>query len=33
MAMTVLSVIPLIVIFFMAQRRFIQGIVISGIKG
>ncbi len=33
MAMTVLSVIPLIVVFFMAQRRFIQGIVISGIKG
>jgi multiple sugar transport system permease protein len=33
MAMTVLSVVPLIVVFFMAQRRFVQGIVISGIKG
>ena len=33
MAMTVLSVIPLIVIFFIAQRRFIQGIVLTGIKG
>ena len=33
MAMTVLSVIPLIIIFFLAQRRFIQGIVLTGIKG
>ena len=33
MAMTVLSVIPLIVIFFVAQRHFIQGIVLTGIKG
>ena len=33
MAMTVLSVIPMIIVFFVAQRRFIQGIVISGIKG
>jgi multiple sugar transport system permease protein len=33
MAMTVLSVIPLIIIFFIAQRRFIQGIVLTGIKG
>jgi len=33
MAMTVLSVIPLIIVFFIAQRRFIQGIVLTGIKG
>jgi len=33
MAMTVISVIPMIIVFFVAQRRFIQGIVISGIKG
>ena len=33
MAMTVLSVIPLMIIFFLAQRRFIQGFVLTGIKG
>jgi multiple sugar transport system permease protein len=33
MAMTVLSVIPMLAVFFVAQKRFIQGIVISGIKG
>jgi len=33
MAMTVVSVIPMIIVFFMAQRRFIQGIVLTGIKG
>ena len=33
MAMTVVSLVPVLVIFFLAQRYFIQGIVISGIKG
>ncbi len=33
MAMTFLSIIPLLVIFYTAQRYFIQGIVITGIKG
>jgi len=33
MAMTTLSIIPLLVIFYTAQRYFIQGIVITGIKG
>jgi ABC-type glycerol-3-phosphate transport system permease component len=33
MAQTVLFVIPVLVLFFIAQRRYIQGIVVSGIKG
>lgn len=33
MAMTLLSIIPVLVVFVVAQRRFIQGIVITGIKG
>jgi multiple sugar transport system permease protein len=33
MAMTVVSLIPVLAVFFLAQRYFIQGIVISGIKG
>ena len=33
MAMTTLSVIPLLILFSIAQARFIQGIVITGIKG
>jgi len=33
MAMTVVSVIPMIIVFFVAQRHFIQGIVLTGIKG
>jgi multiple sugar transport system permease protein len=33
MAMTLISIIPLLVIFFTAQRRFIQGITITGVKG
>src|SRR6185312_89877 len=33
MAMTVVSLVPVLVIFFVAQRYFIQGIVVSGIKG
>ena len=33
MAMTLVSIIPLMVAIFVAQRYFIQGIVITGIKG
>ena len=33
MAMTLVSIIPFMVAFFVAQRYFIQGIVITGIKG
>jgi len=33
MAMTTLSVIPLLILFSIAQAKFIQGIVITGIKG
>lgn len=33
MAMTILSMIPVIIMFFIAQRYFIQGIVITGVKG
>jgi len=33
MAMTLVSIIPLLIIFFTAQRKFIQGITITGVKG
>ncbi len=33
MAMTVISIIPVLALFFLAQQRFIQGIVLTGIKG
>lgn len=33
MAMTVVALIPVLVVFYIAQARFIQGIVITGIKG
>jgi len=33
MAMTFLSILPLLVVFYSAQRYFIQGIVITGVKG
>jgi multiple sugar transport system permease protein len=33
LAATVVMVIPILVVFFLAQRVFIQGIVISGVKG
>jgi len=33
MAMTIMSMIPVLIVFFIAQRYFIQGIVITGIKG
>ena len=33
MAAAIMAVIPTIIIFFVAQRHFIQGIVITGVKG
>jgi ABC-type glycerol-3-phosphate transport system permease component len=33
MAMTLIAMIPVLVVFYVAQARFIQGIVISGVKG
>jgi multiple sugar transport system permease protein len=33
MAATIVSMIPILIVFFLAQRYFIQGIVISGVKG
>ena len=33
MAMTLVSIIPVLIVFIVAQRKFIQGIVISGVKG
>ena len=33
MAQSVIAVLPLIVLFFVAQRYYIQGVVVSGVKG
>jgi len=33
MAATIMSMIPTLILFFVAQRYFIQGIVITGVKG
>jgi ABC-type glycerol-3-phosphate transport system permease component len=33
MAMTLISIIPVLAVFVLAQRRFIQGIVVTGVKG
>ncbi|MBV7338077.1 hypothetical protein KFU94_59600 [Chloroflexi bacterium TSY] len=33
MAMTLVALIPVLIVFYIAQARFIQGIVISGVKG
>jgi multiple sugar transport system permease protein len=33
MAASTLVVIPVIVVFFLAQRTFIQGITLTGVKG
>jgi len=33
MAMALVAVIPVLIMFFIAQRRYIQGIVITGVKG
>ena len=33
MAVSILTTLPLIILFFCAQRYFVQGITMSGIKG
>ena len=33
MAMSMLMVLPIVMIFFVAQRAFIRGIVLTGMKG
>ena len=33
MAIATISLIPVLIVFFTAQRHFIQGLVISGVKG
>jgi len=33
MAASTMMILPIIVIFFLAQRYFIQGIAVSGLKG
>jgi multiple sugar transport system permease protein len=33
MAASVMIIIPVIILFFATQRYFVQGIVLSGIKG
>ena len=33
MAGSVLSIVPLLVVFFLAQRLFVRGVVITGLKG
>lgn len=32
MAQTILSLIPVLLVFFLAQRRYVQGIVVTGVK-
>ena len=33
MAMATVSIIPVLIVFFLAQRYFIQGVVVTGVKG
>jgi multiple sugar transport system permease protein len=33
MAVSTLTILPVIVIFFVAQQYFIRGVVLSGVKG
>ena len=33
MAASVTTIVPPVILFFIAQRYFIQGIVVSGVKG
>jgi len=33
MSAAVLSLLPVLIVFFLAQRHFVQGIVITGVKG
>jgi len=33
MALSTMMVVPVVVLYFLAQRVFIQGIVLTGLKG
>ena len=33
MAQTLISLVPVLIVFFVLQRRYVQGIVVSGVKG
>jgi multiple sugar transport system permease protein len=33
MAATLLTVLPVVILFFVAQRVFIQGVTLTGVKG
>jgi multiple sugar transport system permease protein len=33
MAASLVTILPCVIVFFIAQRFFIQGIVVSGVKG
>ena len=33
MAASTLSVLPILIVFFFAQKYFVQGVVLTGIKG
>jgi multiple sugar transport system permease protein len=33
MAASTVMIVPIIVLFFLAQRYFVQGIVMTGVKG
>lgn len=33
MAASVLIIVPMVAVFFLAQRYFVRGIVMSGLKG
>jgi multiple sugar transport system permease protein len=33
MAVALIMLLPILVLFFLAQRQFVQGIVMTGIKG
>jgi multiple sugar transport system permease protein len=33
MAASLVMLVPILILFFVAQRYFIQGIVVSGVKG
>ena len=33
MAATVLMMLPVIILFFLAQRAFVEGVTLTGVKG
>jgi len=33
LAMSILSILPMMIVFFLAQRHFVEGIATTGIKG